>query len=248
MHRIHCSYHKCLTIYYSRVMSRLYNDLLPWSGGYRHFNSHVDEFYENLGRYRILSVNNHLLDLDRLGSFRITRFVRDPRDLVISGYYYHRRGAEEWCEVVGPVPEDWKVVRGNIPEGMGPQHSYATYLRSLSEEEGLITEIEFRKHHFESMAAWPDDHPDILTIRYEDVLGREVSTFARIFRFYELPAWERAAGRLLAWRYSAKRQRRQMVHIRNPEPQQWRKRFTPRVTQYFRERHEGLVERLGYEW
>jgi hypothetical protein len=248
MHRIHCSYHKCLTIYYSRVMSQMYNRLLPWSGGYKHFNSHLDQFTENLGRWRVLSVNNHALDLDRLGSFRITHFVRDPRDLVVSGYHYHKRGAEPWCDVVNPAPERWKVVNGNIPAAMGGQHSYTTYLQSLPEEDGLIAEIEFRKHHFESMARWPKDHSDILTLRYEDTLGREVETFSRIFEFYGLPFHERALGRFLAWKYAAKRQSRRTAHIRNPEPAQWKKKFTPEVTRVFRERHGELIERYGYEW
>ena len=248
MLRIHCAYHKCLTIYYSRVMRKLYN--VPWrfgAKGYRHFNSVIDDFYENLGRYRILSVNNHALDLDRLGDFRITRFVRDPRDLIVSGYFYHRRGAEKWCDVVGPRPEDWKVVNGNIPSDMPDDVSYAQYLQELSEEDGLMAEIEFRKHHYDSMAEWPDDHPQIRLYRYEDILGHEVETFADILSFYELSALDRALGRRLADKFSAKSQGKQMWHIRNPEPNQWKKRFTPRVTAFFEERHPGLIEKLGYD-
>lgn len=247
MRRIHCAYHKCLTIYFSRVMSRLYNDLRPKSGGYKHFNSHLDEFYESLGKFRILSVNNHKPDFDRLGDFRVTRFVRDPRDLVVSGYLYHKRGAEKWSNVVDPTPDDWKVVNGNIPAGMKAGESYATHLQALPEEDGLLTEIEFRKRHFEGMLAWPEHDPRVLAFRYEDILGNEVATFARIFEFYRLPLLDRAIGRWLASRYSAKKQRRRMEHIRNPEPAQWKKRFTPRVTERFMDRYGELVERFGYE-
>lgn len=245
LRRVHCSYHKCLTVYFGIVMSQLCNDWFPRRGGYRHYNSLLDEFYAGVGRSRVASVNNHALDLDRLGRFRITRFVRDPRDLVVSGYHYHRRGAEAWCRVVGPGPDDWKIVNGRIPDGMPAHHSYATWLQSLPEEDGIIAEIQFREHHFASMAAWPERHPDILTLRYEDILGHEVGAFVRMLRFLELSMDERLLGRVLAWRYAAGQQKG-ATHIRNPEPAQWKKRFTPRVSAYFAERHGDLIQRLGY--
>lgn len=244
---IHCAYHKCLTIYFSRVFGKMYNDLLPGSGGYKHFNSLIDDFYAELGRFRVQSVNNHALDLDRLQDFRISRFVRDPRDLIVSGYLYHKRGAEPWCDVVDPTPEDWKVVNGYIPDEFEAGHSYTTYLQSLPEEEGLIAEIQFRRHHYESMMKWPREHPRIITFRYEDIMGNEMKVYSDVFRFYELPVLERGLGKWLAHHYSAKKQRKQITHIRNPEPNQWKKRFTPRVTEYFNERYADLVDLLGYD-
>jgi len=86
-HLIHCSYHKCLTVYYGRIMKAVFNRCLSWSSGYRHFNSHLEDFYQAFSKHRIASVNNRALDLERLGQFRISRFVRDPRDLVVSGYF-----------------------------------------------------------------------------------------------------------------------------------------------------------------
>ena len=243
---IHCSYHKCLTVYYAKVMEKLYNTLLPWSKGYRHFNSRVDEFYENLDNYKILSVNNHKLDFERLGEFRLSRFVRDPRDMIVSGYFYHKRGAEDWCNIVGPKPDDWKVVNGNIPKEMGPEHSYSSYLQSLSQEEGLLAEIEFRKHHYESMLAWPTDDPRIVTFRYEDILGHEQNIYGQVFEFYELPWMERIIANYLVGKYAAKGGKKK-YHIRNPEPNQWKKCFTPRVSDYFHERYSGVLDKLGYD-
>ena len=183
----HCSYHKCMTLYYRRVMGGLYNRILRFSRGYRHFRSHLDDFYRESDRYRIASVNNHALDLDRLGDFRISRFIRDPRDLVVSGYFYHLRGAEPWCHIIGPKEEDWKDVNGNIPKGMGKNHSFSTFLKSLTQEEGFIAEIGFRKHHFESMLQWPIGDSRIKTFRYEDLIGNEVDVFEEIFPFYRRP-------------------------------------------------------------
>ena len=71
LRRVHCSYHKCLTVYYSMVMGQLCNDWFARRGGYRHFNSRVDEYWDGVDALRVASVNNHVLGLERLGRFRL---------------------------------------------------------------------------------------------------------------------------------------------------------------------------------
>ena len=182
---IHCSYHKCLTSYFSKVMSLIFNKIHPLKPGYKHFDSKIDEFYENLNKYKIMSVNNHSLDFSLLGDkFKITRFIRDPRDLVVSGYFYHKRNAEMWCGIVNPTENDYDLVNGSVPSGISDGDSYSSYLRNLSLEEGLIAEIEFRKKHYESMLKWPDNDPRIKIFKYEDIIGNEKNVFKKISEFY----------------------------------------------------------------
>jgi hypothetical protein len=234
-------------MYYLKVMDHLYNQWLGWSRGYRHFFSYGDRLYENLDHYKILSVNNRALDLARLGNdYRISRFIRDPRDLVVSGYFYHKRGSEKWCNQVNPQDQDWQIINGCIPEGMGEGHSFTSYLNSLDQEAGLMAEIEFRRYHFESMLAWPDANPQIKIFRYEAILGQEVETFRQLFGFYDLPWLEREMACVLARRFSAQQHQKQDSHIRNPAAGQWQQYFTPRVEAYFHDRHQTLVEKLGY--
>ncbi|MEM7587021.1 MAG: sulfotransferase domain-containing protein [Acidobacteriota bacterium] len=246
-HLIHCSYHKCLTVYFKRVMHATFNLCLPWSGGHRHYNSDLEAFAADFRKRRVASVNNRFLDLERLGRFKISRFVRDPRDLVVSGYFYHRRGAEAWTRIAGPTAEDWAFANGCVPEGLQaqPQMSFADYLQSLSPEDGLLAELEFRRYHFESMARWPVEHPDILTFRYEDILGNEARVFDELFEFYGLSWLETALARRFVRRYSLRKLPAD-AHVRNPKSGQWREHFTPRVRQAFEDRHGGLIERLGY--
>ncbi len=247
-HLIHCSYHKCLTVYFKRVFHGLFNRLLPWSAGYRHFNSHLDDFYASFESLRVASVNNRALDLERLGPFRITRFLRDPRDLVVSGYFYHRRGAEEWVRKPAPTAQDWYFANGCLPRGLVDHGgSFAEYLQSVPLEEGLLAELEFRRHHFESMADWPREHPRILTFRYEEMLGHETEVFRRLFEFYELATHERALGMWLARRYSIRKiAAAGDAHVRNPSSGQWREHFTPRVRKVFDAEYGGLIRQLGY--
>lgn len=246
VHLIHCSYHKCLTVYFSRVMTAVFNRCLPWSAGYRHYNSHLDDFYNGFRTHRVASVNNRALDLERLGRFRISRFIRDPRDLVVSGYFYHKRGAEAWATIGSPTAADWYFANGRVPEALRATGlSFAAYLQTVPEEEGLMAELEFRAPHFESMAGWPKEHPDIVTHRYEDVVADGPSVFRELFDFYGLSPLERRLGFWFARRYSI-RNRRIDAHVRDPAPGQWRKHFTPRVRRVFDAGYAGLIRELGY--
>ena len=245
-HLIHCSYHKCLTVYYGRIMDGVFNRCLRWRGSYRHYNSHLDDFYDGFRGHRVSSINNRALDLERIKAFRLTRFIRDPRDLVVSGYFYHRRGAEPWTTIDVPTDADWYIVNGVVPEGLRTRGgSFARYLQTVPEEEGLLAELEFRQRHFESMASWPTDHPDILTFRYEDVIGHEARVFTELFEFYRFNPLERRLGCWFARRHAVGR-RRGDPHVRDPVPEQWRKHFTPRLTQAFNAKYGTLVRQLGY--
>jgi hypothetical protein len=229
-------------------MDGLLNRCFRWRGDYRHYNSDLAAFLRGYDSHRLASVNGHALELDSLGDFRLSRFVRDPRDLVVSGYFYHRRGAEPWCTLQNPTDADWAFANGRVPDGLKVAGgSFSAYLQSLSKEEGLLAELEFRTHHFDAMAAWPKDHPQVLLLRYEDVLGRELEVFERLFEHYELSPFERRLGRYFARRYSLARRRPQDAHIRNPSAGQWKQHFTPRVREAFNDRWAGLVTRYGYE-
>lgn len=253
---IHCSYHKCLTVYYKRVMQALFHRRMPWRGGFRHYNSDLEGFYEDFANHRVASINNRALDLERLGGrlgrvsggrFRVSRFIRDPRDLVVSGYFYHRRGAEPWTRIAAPTASDWSFANGHVPRAVRDAGtSFAAYLRSVDEEAGLLAELSFRRHHFDSMRAWPEGHPDIVTHRYEQIVGREVEVFRALFRFYGLSFVQRIVGGWLAKRYSFKKIASD-PHVRDPASGQWRNHFTPRVRSAFEARHPGLIEHLGYE-
>ncbi|MDF1819131.1 MAG: sulfotransferase domain-containing protein [Immundisolibacteraceae bacterium] len=244
---IHCSYHKCLTVYYQKIFSTLYNRVLRHTSGYKHFNSLLDEFYAELPQLKAASVNNHSINLINLGeATRITRFIRDPRDLIVSGYHYHKRGAEPWCNIVNPSIDDWRVVNGNIPKNMGTTHSYSSYLQSIDIEDGLLAEIEFRKNHFSSMLQWPVNDERIKLFRYEDIIGQEKDVIDEMFIHYKASWIERRLSRFLAQHYSASNQKNKTAHIRNPKSGQWNEVFTPKVEKTMEDLYSEVMERYGY--
>jgi len=247
MKLVHCSYHKCLTVYYSRVLSTLYNRIFRLSRGYRHFNSLIDEFYRESDNYKIASVNNHAIDLQKIGTeFRISRFIRDPRDLVVSGYFYHKRGAEPWTNIINPSERDWKVVNGCVPRNMGEGNSFSSYLQGLNKEDGLIAEIDFRSKHLDSMMEWPMADPRIKIYKYEDLIGNEKDVFKDVLKFYGVTWLEKKLVSNLAEKFSAMKQKDKTLHIRNAKSSQWKEHFTPKVHNYFEQKYVELLERYDY--
>lgn len=243
--RVHCSYHKCLTVYFMKVMSRTCRSPLGPSGSYRHFNDRIDDFYRDGEQHVIASVNNHTLDLDRFEDVRVTRFIRDPRDLIVSGYFYHKRSAEPWCDVTDPGEAGWLDAPGR-PSRQPDGRSVAQYLTEVPLEDGLLAELGFRRSHFESMRHWDSADPRVELFRYEEILGNEVATFDRIFRFYNLPFSARQVGLHYAKKFRAAKRAGRSSHIRDPRSGQWRDVLTPKVLRRFEDEFGDLLELLGY--
>lgn len=244
--RVQCGYHKCLTMYFRRLSKKTAHWDNPITGRYRHFFHRVDEFYRDCALYNISSVSGHCLDLDRFEDIRVVHIIRDPRDMIVSGYFYHKRAGEPWCDYVNPTDNDWSIVNAPVPEALPADTSFAEYLNAVPLEEGLESEFDFRRNHFASMLEWPTEDPRVLTVRYEDIVGDEANALGRIYEHYGAAFYTKMAARMYANRYSLKSERRLSSHIRNPKKGQWRDLFTPELTKRFRDRYGDLLEKYGY--
>lgn len=244
--RVHCGYHKCLTEYARSVYKRACRPPVLPGGSFRHYYHRLDAFYQDCHRHSVTSVSGQVPELDRFDDIRVVRFVRDPRDLLVSGYFYHKRGVEHWCHLSDPVDNDWMMVNGHVPAALSGGRDLYGFLHEAGVEEGLLAELEFRRYHFESMRDWPADDERIRLFRYEDLFGHEAEVFREILSFFGLPWPARLKGRYYARRYSASRRRGKTAHIRNPSSGQWRRYFTPEVSRRFNELYGDLLERYGY--
>lgn len=245
-HLVQCGYHKCLTMYYRKVMSKTTRSPLTSAGNFTHFFHRLDEFYRRCADFPVASISGHAIDLDRFDEVRVTRFMRDPRDLLVSGYYYHLRSAESWCDLVEPEDSDWQVVNGKVPAALPAGLSFAQYLKQATLQQGLLAELDFRQYHFDSMLQWPQQDPRVMLVRYEDLVNNEAETYDRMFEFYGFNRMARFVGRHYARRYRAARRQARSRHIRNSSAGQWRQLFSSELTQEFYRRYRDLLERYNY--
>lgn len=245
--RFHFSFHKCLTKFSGLCFNRALNNLKFKKNGYAHFNSEVDLFLESAPRLKMASINNHFFDpvfLDSIsgGEASISLFLRDPRDLLVSGYHYHKGGREEWTRVEGPSPDDYKVVNGAIPcELQGGGISLHRALNNSDFETGMMLELQFRQNHFESMEKWlAIAETNIFIADYEDIVGNEGELFSQLGSFHRLSYIERKGLAFFADRYKASRNERNH-HIRDPRPGQWRGKIPSSILNELDKRHPNLI-------
>jgi hypothetical protein len=249
----HFSYHKCLTVYYIRILRRLSNE---FGFIYEHLNADRDSFVAKAitgdGK-RVLSINNRSdIPWAQLPPFQATHFVRDPRDLVVSGYRYHLWTQEAWC--INPQFKWHTLVQhplfGHVeadPRKYPKDISYQEYLKTLAPERGLLLEMLWRQPHFRQMQVWAPPNKNVLELRYEDIIGNEPEMFQRAFAHYGFHPQLSARGVALAEEYSLKNQTtRPAHHIRKGTRAQWRDEFTPLVKQLFKQEWNPLLLQLGY--
>lgn len=199
-----------------------------------------------------------------LPPFSGIRFMRDPRDVIVSGYLYHRRCREAWCinENLDPAPpirypqvphvvthyaETWKQA---YLAGLGGR-SYQANLLALSQKDGLLFEMaRYAGWTIEAMAAWPADVPHVRDVRFEAVMANYSASWADIFTYLGLDgAAHRAALRVAAYHDLGRKGKRQLTrldHVTSRTTTRWPAYFEPVHLEAFRARFGDALARLGY--
>jgi Sulfotransferase domain len=222
-----CTHHKTGGMWFREVLlsvirpyglRRQYVETNPILRGTDFVFARVEEFDRNLLTGR---------------SFLGVHVIRDPRDMVVSGYEYHKRTNEPWC--ITPDPEY---------DGM----SYQEYLHSLNEHDGLMAEIRWvSRRSGAAMASWDYDQPEFLEIHYEDAIADEHGVFEQVFRWLHLSDRACRIGMDGVDRLTLRRGGAIPNHARSGMPGEWRERLTPDHVAYFKELTGDLVVRVGYE-
>lgn len=161
---VHASYHKMGSMWVAKVLQAVSK---TYGLSFRQVNE-AQELDPNCD----ISAVNHSdiiqgLELDIRGS----HMVRDLRDVVVSGYFYHLWTDEAWAHVPN--------ARFN---GVG----YQEHLRSLDQDHGLLAEIQFLSRYAHSRKIWEWDFTDsgYLEIKYEDLFADQENGFRRLFTHY----------------------------------------------------------------
>lgn len=86
--------------------------------------------------------------LERRG-YRGFHMIRDPRDIVVSGYFSHR-----YSHPTDPDFNPWLL-------------DHRKRLEQLDQENGLVCEIEFCQTYFDRLAQWNYNNPKVYETRFE---------------------------------------------------------------------------------
>jgi hypothetical protein len=225
---IHAGHHKAGTVWFRQVLLSLIHHygLRQQEGKSVPLAPATDvAFYAHASTFR----RDHVGDRP----FRGSHLVRDPRDLVVSGYEYHRSCDEPWVQ----QPQ-------TAYGGLG----YQEYLCSLDDHDGLMAEIEWMAATTAvEMSGWDYDQPEFLELRYEDAVGDERTTFATLFRWYGFDDDALARGLEAVDRLSLRQGGALRDHARSGQPGEWRDRFSSDHLARFKELTGDLTVRLGYE-
>jgi hypothetical protein len=182
------------------------------------------------------------LSFDRLPErpARVTHIVRDPRDMIVSGYHYHQWCNESW------VTEPWDRYGGC---------SYRDVLKSLPTDEGLAEEIRVcSEFTFPGMVVEAWSHAEVLQIRYEELVADEDALFGRVFRHYgfSASATATAVSRARAFTFSrvtgrALGETQAGQHLRSGAPGAWRDVLSGEHQRLLEELSPGLLSALRYD-
>ncbi|HEY3832799.1 MAG TPA: sulfotransferase domain-containing protein [Acidimicrobiia bacterium] len=104
--------------------------------------------------------------LPPVGAIRGFHVVRDPRDICVSAYYSHRysHATKRWPQL----------------------ESMREWFDEVEPDEALAYEIDFLAPVFAAMEEWDTTRPDILELKFEDLVAADVGGLMRAFEFIGL--------------------------------------------------------------
>ncbi|MBW1788267.1 MAG: sulfotransferase domain-containing protein [Deltaproteobacteria bacterium] len=235
---IHCSHHRAGTVLLNNIFHSIAKRFeIPYQKCRQsELHAETELWMEEHSR-----VDFSVLNRPYIGS----HIVRDPREIWVSGYFYHLKSTEKWL---------------HIPKEEFGGRTYQETINALGQEEGILFELnEATAYSLESMQNWNYNHPNILEIKYEDIMREFKKSFGKIFTFYGLAdvdeAVKVACGHNLKGlsnesrdNYLKKLSKYSANHVHSLyEPGRWRTYLNDEHKEVFKEKFGDLLIMLGYE-
>lgn len=237
-----------------RVMQHLSAKFDFFYKHYEHDHDQLQKDFNNpLSKINVYGASSNVIGNLNIDNIRGSHFIRNPLDLLVSAYFYHKKCEEEWCVTVRPN-HNWISNQPHFGEFIKPSDvypekiSYQEYLNSLSFEEGFTLEMYRSRPLLLSMGIWDFNNPNIIELRYENIIGNEVDVFEQIFKHYGFDPEMIVVGKRIADRFSLKQRiGGEDKHIRSGKLSQWKEHFTPELKKRFDLLFPDLLEKTGYK-
>jgi hypothetical protein len=222
------THHKTGTVWMRKVFKKVANnsDLKFFSGLQDNLPEQYDIFCQDHSRFT----------LESFSSYRGMHLIRDPRDIIVSGCFYHQKSEEKWLH------------------SKKKRFSGLTYQEKLNSYESLDDKILFEMDNFGQnvigdMKAWNYDNNSFIEVKYEKlIIDYDLELFRKIFTF--LGFSEQSIPQLLNIAHENSLfsgNIKQSVHVRSGKSSQWVKYFKPHHKKRFIELYGDVLIYLGYE-
>ena len=193
---------------------------------------------------------------------RGVRIIRDPRDVIVSGYLYHQRCDELWClnadftdperrfpQVPWPLDGAALGQRESFVELLGGV-SYQENLHRRGDEGGLVFEMDgYAGITIQQMVEW-GGMENVLTIKMEDMMNDYDASFERIFRWLNFEEEIIRDCVEIAGTHDMNRMTEEEIashhHISTGKLRKWEAFFTDEVRAAYSTRFGDAHLRLGY--
>jgi hypothetical protein len=166
--------------------------------------------------------------------FKGVHIIRDPRDIIVSGYFSHKFSHS--------LDSKWGQ------KFLKPRREL---LHELSLEDGINIEIE-TGYSLKELSYWKYHQPNILEIKFEEIIINPVLKFEEIFNFIELEGLDfgKITDEINFTTLSEGRNPGEEVitsHYRKGIPGDWVNYFSDRNKDYFKKTWPGLIQKLKYD-
>lgn len=147
-------HHKAATTWLSNIVRNICVEL-KWKGCYvsnpKMFNYQLNEFVRQNKVDFLCYTNANFKYVKELDNFRGFHVIRDPRDVIVSGYFSHRYShpTSRWFELI----------------------EHRSKLEKLSKDEGLLLEMEFSRRFLEEMYTWNYALSNVYEIKMENLVN-----------------------------------------------------------------------------
>ena len=223
------SHHKTGTVWMRKVFSCICerSELKFFAGKQEHLPEDFNVFMQNHSRFIPEKFSDPVRGL---------HIIRDPRDRIVSGMFYHQKSKESWLHK--PMKE-----LGGV-----------TYQEKINSFGNIEDKLMFEMEHsgrwgIEEMLEWDYSDERFMNVKYEDlIVDHNLLLFHKIFTFLGFPGSFMPVCLDCAYKNSLfSGNIEKSVHVRSGKSSQWKTHFTSDHKKRFVELFGEATVQLGYE-